>query len=464
VGPAKHRTGPPSGQDDERGGGVEQLDGQGDGLADPDGRQALPHHLLDRLVEDVRIAEGPFHQRQLVDRPEYLGRRQRHLALRHRQLRQAVAPHHVHGALPGVVGVDVDERRDGLAPRFEDIGHRVALAPHEPVPVHPVLVEHPGQVAPARVGDQHHHQVVGPEVAPDLEGGGHRGAARPADEQPLLAGDAPRHEEAVLVGDGHHAVDQRGVVRGGPEVFADALDQVGPTRPARVHRAGGVGAHDLDPGALGLEVATDAGDGAAGADPGDEVRDPARGLPPDLGARRLLVGPRVPVVAVLVGPEGAGRLGHQPLGHRVVRLRVVGLDGHRAHDDPGAVRLEQVDLLGGHLVGDHEDAVVAPLCGDDGEAHARVARRGLDDRPARLQQAGALGLGDHGEGGAVLHAAAGVQHLELDRDRAGQPLGHPVQPQQRRVPDEVDERVGDLRRCRRIGHGASRVGWKRLRH
>ena len=237
----------------------------------------------------------------------------------------------------------------------------------------------------------------------------------------------------------------------------------GPARPARVHRSGRVGAHDLHPGVLRLEVAADAGDGAARAHAGDEVRDPAGGLPPDLGAGRLLVGPRVPLVAVLVGPEGAGRLGHQPLGHRVVRLRVVGLDGHRAHHDLGAVGLEQPDLLGRHLVGDHEDAVVAPLGGHDGEAHAGVARRGLDDGAAGLEQALALGLLDHGQGGAVLHAATGVEHLELDRHGARQALGHPVQPQQRRVPDEVDERVGDLRRCRRFGHGASRVGWKRPR-
>ena len=33
---------------------------------------------------------------------------------------------------------------------------------------------------------------------------------------------------------------------------------------------------------LGLEVAADAGDGAARADAGDEVRDPAGGLPPQI--------------------------------------------------------------------------------------------------------------------------------------------------------------------------------------
>src|ERR687892_255981 len=48
---------------------------------------------------------------------------------------------------------------------------------------------------------------------------------RAADEQALLGGDAPGHEEAVLVADRDHPVDQRRVVGGGPEVLADALDQ-----------------------------------------------------------------------------------------------------------------------------------------------------------------------------------------------------------------------------------------------
>ena len=154
----------------------------------------------------------------------------------------------------------------------------------------------------------------------------------------------------------------------------------------------------------------------------------------------------------------AGRprgLPHQALGHRVVRRRVVGLDRHRAHDHVGAVGLQQPDLLGRHLVGDHEDAAVAPLGRHDGQAHAGVAGGGLDDGAAGPEQALVLGPGDHGQGGAVLDAAAGVEHLQLGRHRAGQPLGHPVQPQEGRVADQVDQRTRDLGLG--VGHGGPMV-------
>ena len=60
-------------------------------------------------------------------------------------------------------------------------------------------------------------------------------------------------------------------------------------------------------------------------------------LAPQLGPRRLLVGGRVVRVGVLVGAERVELVG-QSLGDLVVALRVVGRDGHRAHDDFGAVR------------------------------------------------------------------------------------------------------------------------------
>ena len=53
---------------------------------------------------------------------------------------------------------------------------------------------------------------------------------------------------------------------------------------------------------------------------------------------------RVVRVGVLVGPERVELLG-QPLGDRVVARGVVGRDGDRAHDDLGAVRPQQRDLL-----------------------------------------------------------------------------------------------------------------------
>src|SRR5205807_10168535 len=128
-----------------------------------------------------------------------------------------------------------------------------------------------------------------------------------------------------------------GVVRGGPEVLADALDEIRPARAARVHGALGVGADDLDVGVLLFEVLRDAGDGAARADPRDEVGDAPCRLPPDLRARAPLVGDRILGIVVLAGLIGAGDLPGQAVGDRVIGVGVVGGNGGRADDDLGAV-------------------------------------------------------------------------------------------------------------------------------
>ena len=106
------------------------------------------------------------------------------------------------------------------------------------------------------------------------------------------------------------------VERLGPEVLADALDEVGLDVVAGVDRADRVGADDLDGRVALLEVAAGAGDRAAGADAGDEVRDAAARLLPQLGAGGRVVGVRVGRVEVLVGLEGARDLLGQAVGDR----------------------------------------------------------------------------------------------------------------------------------------------------
>jgi hypothetical protein len=108
-------------------------------------------------------------------------------------------------------------------------------------------------------------------------------AAGASDQQPLLAGEAAGHLERVGVGDGDDLVGDLGVVGARPEVLADTLHQVRAARAAGVDRALGVGADDLDPTAGDLlEVAADAGDRAAGAHAGDEVRDACEAGPAGL--------------------------------------------------------------------------------------------------------------------------------------------------------------------------------------
>ena len=191
-----------------------------------------------------------------------------------------------------------------------------------------------------------------------------------------------------------------------------------------------------------MQVAAGAADRAAGADAGHEVGHRAVGVAPDLGAGGLVVAERAVRVGVLVGLERARDLPGEPVGDAVVGVRVVGGDGGRGHDDLGAVGREHVALVLADLVRQHEDAAVAALLGDQGEADPGVAGGGLDDGAAGLQQPVALGRVDDAGRDAVFRGAARVQVLELDEDRRGDAVGHLVQPDQRGIADQVKDGVG----------------------
>ena len=231
--------------------------------------------------------------------------------------------------------------------------------------------------------------VGGPcQVADDLARRDHRRPARAAGQDPLLAGEAAGHRERVAIADADPAVDDRRVVGAREEVLADALGQVRAGRVAGQDAALGIGADDLDRRVARLEDAGGAGDRAAGPDAGHEMGDPALGLVPQLGAGRPFVRRRVLHVPVLVGLEGARDVTRQPRRDRVVALRRFGRDVGRAEDDLRAVCAQELLLLGRLLVGHDEDAAVALERGGDGQAVAGVARCRLDDRAARLEQAG----------------------------------------------------------------------------
>ena len=190
-----------------------------------------------------------------------------------------------------------------------------------------------------------------------------------------------------------------------------------------------------------LQVAPGAGDRAAGADARDEVGHPAVGVGPDLGSgasRSATLRPHR--VGVLVRLPRAVDLADQPVGRRVVGVRVVGRDGGRADHDLGAVGLEHVALVLAHLVGADEHALVAPALGHERQADTGVAGRRLDDGAAGLELAGGLGGLDHLERDAVLHRPARVHVLDLGQDRGGDPRPvTEVELDEGRVPDEVGD-------------------------
>ena len=288
-------------------------------------------------------------------------------------------------------------------------------------------------------------QVVGRQLLPDLDGGGHGQPPGRAEQDALLARHLAGHEVGLLVAAGDHPVEHRGVPGVREEVLAHALGEVGPAGSTREDRALGIGGDHLDLRVHPLEVAGRAGDGPARARAGHEVGDPAAALPPDLRPGRLLVREGVGRVGVLVGAERVRDLPDQPLGGRVVAGRVLGRHRHRADGDLGAVGPQQVDLLGRDLVGGHEVAAVAPLGGDDGQPDAGVARRRLDDGPARAEQPVPLGREDHLERRAVLRRAAGVGGLQLGHEGRAETVGagQAAQLDQRGVPDEVQHGLGD---------------------
>ena len=212
-------------------------------------------------------------------------------------------------------------------------------------------------------------------------------------------------------------------------------------------------------GVLLLQVLRDAADRAAGTGAGDEVRHRAVGVAPDLRSRRRVVRVGIGGIRVLVGSKRAGRLAGQSFGGRVVRIGVLGRDGRRTDDHLGAVGLEEPDLLGGHLVAHHEDAPVAALGRDDGEADAGVAAGRLDDDAAGLQQSVALGGVDHGERRAVLRTPAGIHRLQLHQDFDAVGRRQSIESHEGCLANEVQQRVRDAHDSTLFGE--SRATWRR---
>ena len=107
-----------------------------------------------------------------------------------------------------------------------------------------------------------------------------------------------------------------------------------------------------------------------------------------------------------------------------------------------------------HGFGHGQDDLVALGRGDEGQRNAGVARGGLDDGGARLQNAFVFGILDHGHADAVLHRSQRVEELALEQDLSGrihaQAGGDAVQADERRAPDGLDDVVVDAAHKQRI--------------
>jgi hypothetical protein len=132
--------------------------------------------------------------------------------------------------------------------------------------------------------------------------------------------------------------------------------------------------HDLHVRVQGLEVGAGAGDGAAGAERGDEVSDFLLRLQPELGSRGLKVCSRVGYVGVLVRPEGPGP-GGELGGARNGALRRTGFGSKVVFQlvHLGAEHPQRVALFGGNLVAHDCVELDAARVAEHGQADGGVA-------------------------------------------------------------------------------------------
>ncbi len=173
--------------------------------------------------------------------------------------------------------------------------------------------------------------------------------------------------------------------------------------------------------------------------PGDEVRDAPLGLLPQLRPRRAVVRLGVVRVGVLVGIKTVRRLARDAARGLDVVVGRAGLRGGRDDDHVRAERLQVPHLLDRSLLGHDEDAAVAADGRRQREPDAGVARGGLDDGAAGLQGALALGGVDHRDADAVFDRVAGVEALHLRQHGGLDALNHPVQLDERRAADEMED-------------------------
>eukprot|EP00315_Gephyrocapsa_oceanica_P036454 CAMPEP_0185440860 /NCGR_PEP_ID=MMETSP1365-20130426/40999_1 /TAXON_ID=38817 /ORGANISM="Gephyrocapsa oceanica, Strain RCC1303" /LENGTH=427 /DNA_ID=CAMNT_0028046285 /DNA_START=180 /DNA_END=1464 /DNA_ORIENTATION=- len=302
-----------------------------------------------------------------------------------------------------------------------------------------------------------HLRPVG-DVDPNLD----RRAARRADQQALLRGDAvgplarlwrrrvrklvdcaPRPFGPLLAG--RQLLDERQL-----QVGPDPDDAVHASRRADQHtRLGGLDADDAARGLLRLEVLARPVERASRPRARHEAVHLAVGLLPDLRAGASQVRERVvfrvelrggPVVRVLL--DELGRVPNQVLD----RLREVVLHHRREVHVAPKLAYEDVALVHAWDLRHHDDALVALGGRHHRQPDAGVARRGLDNGGTRrVDIAALLRLFDHRECDPVLDRAARVLHLELEIHLSFRIADDPPQPDHGRRPDNLSDALNATR-------------------
>ncbi|MPM37749.1 hypothetical protein SDC9_84368 [bioreactor metagenome] len=327
-----------------------------------------------------------------------------------------------------------DRIQSGGAFPIGEMRRRIFLKPIIPR----LFFEQPaGEIAFAGIGQQHGDGLTGIFRSPgQLDAGKKRGAAGDSDQQSFLAGGFASGMPGVLGGYRDHFVDQFAVENFGNEIGADALQFVRTGMAAgEQRRVGGFDGDDLDFRTALLEIASDAGQGAAGADPGDEGVDLACAILPEFGCGTAEMGVGIGRGGKLLGNESAGMLG---LEFQRGVDRALHAFGARRQDQLRTVGGQQFAPLDAHGFRHGQDELVALDRGGEGQADAGVAAGGFDDQGSGREFAVAFGGFDHGQTDPVLDAAAGIEKFDFGQEFGS--LGRkPVDPHQRSVADGAQD-------------------------
>ena len=322
----------------------------------------------------------------------------------------------------------------------------------------PSVVIDLGQILGAGIADEGHDPLRLGLLAAPAQGRGDQGAGRRPGQNAFLQQQVAHRGDRLRIRDGIGLVDQLGISRLGHEVLADALDRIAAVRPghalvdqARQSRTDRIGQDDLGVRTLRLQIAGDAGDGAARTDARDEGVDLTLHLLEDLRAGRLEVGLGVGVVGELVDEIAARNLLGQALGHVGIVFWVAVRHVRTGQAHIGAHGAQVLDLLFRHLVGDDQQDVIALLLADQSKGQAGIARRGFHDGAARLQPARVFRRLDHRQGDAVLDGAAGVLALQLQEQAAGACVD-PCHLDHRRLANQIQQRAYGAGQDGGVGH------------
>src|SRR5215212_4903709 len=265
----------------------------------------------------------------------------------------------------------------------------------------------------------------------DLERLRDRRAGRDADEDPILSRHPLDHLVGILGSRRQVLVGYRRVVDRGHDGALHVLHAL-----EAVEGRIGFEGDGLHPRVVLLETRRRTDEGSARAKPGDEVRDLAVRLLPDLRRRRFVVRARIGRVGVLVRIEVAfGILGVEPPRLTNGPIRAVVRVGQDEVDAVGAQDL--LSLLAG-VLRHAEFHPVAERGADPSVRYPRVSARRVEDGLLRRQRARLLTVPDHPQGRPVFDRSAWCVPLSLAEDVDARDLGRDArQLQERRAADKL---------------------------